>query len=99
MTSPTLATHIRARNALFMLSLLVCGCSTVVYGSLVFTKHNQKQEEIPAVDGLPWTNVTPVEMLPLIYITQDVSTFDFCDVERYDPHQQAYYSFVFLVCV
>ena len=65
-----------------LISTLLLLCSSPGHGAVVFTTRTNETKSIPAVDGLPWTDVTPAENLPVIHITKDTSIFDFCDADR-----------------
>ena len=69
---------------IYILQLVfVSWCFSSSHAALVFTTHTSNETlSIPAVDGLLWTDVVPVDMLPVIDVTDDATVFDFCDGSR-----------------
>ena len=63
--------------------VLLIGSLVPSHAKLVFKTASNETASVASVDGLIWTDVTPVEMLPVIQATADREVFDFCDINRF----------------
>ena len=63
--------------------ILIIGSLVASHAKIVFKTASNETASVTSVDGLIWTDVTPVEMLPVIQATADREIFDFCDLNRF----------------
>ena len=64
---------------LLLVQILLVGCLVPSHAEMVFKTASNETVSVTSADGLIWTDVTPVKMLPVIDVTADKALFDFCD--------------------